>query len=227
MANRFMTLTSYNGQPTPMDAILRLKAYGMKIRFNTSAEGVIDWVDDTLLYGHIRFSMPQLRSMIHGAIASARQHLLKELMLLQVNDEGEVVPGTTALPAIYWDRLVDNPAEPKMGWSFMEDVRNAEATDVPRPPVWLEQRIQQERALRTAFIDIAATQEAIRMGQPAVWSADRVRQYRQAMRAFRQKLVVLVHMTGGLPPRASELLTIQYKNSANGESRGLFIENGL
>ncbi|PVI04179.1 hypothetical protein DM02DRAFT_519194, partial [Periconia macrospinosa] len=42
MTNRFMTLTSYNGQPTPIDAILRLKAYGIKIQFQTSAEGVID-----------------------------------------------------------------------------------------------------------------------------------------------------------------------------------------
>src|SRR5690242_2746291 len=50
MANRFMTLTSYNGEPTPMDSIQRLKAYGMKIRLTTSAEGVVDWVDDTLLY---------------------------------------------------------------------------------------------------------------------------------------------------------------------------------
>ncbi|PVI04178.1 hypothetical protein DM02DRAFT_693209, partial [Periconia macrospinosa] len=153
--------------------------------------------------------MPQLRSMIYGAITSARPQLIKELLLLQVNDEGKAVPGTTALPAIHWDRLVDNPAEAKMGWSFMEDARNTKATDVPRPPVWLEQRIQRERALRVAFINMAATWEAIRMDRPAV-------QYQQAMQAFRQKLVVLVHMTGGLLPRASELLTIQYKNSANG-----------
>ena len=58
MANRFMTLTSYGGEPTPMDSIQRLKAYGMKIRFTTNVEGVVDWVDNTLLYGDIWFSMP-------------------------------------------------------------------------------------------------------------------------------------------------------------------------
>lgn len=42
MANRFITLTSYGGEPTPVDAIQRLKAYGMKIRFTTNAEGVVD-----------------------------------------------------------------------------------------------------------------------------------------------------------------------------------------
>lgn len=227
MTNRFMTLTSYNGQPTPMDAILRLKAYGMKIRFNTSAEGVIDWVDDTLLYGHIRFSMPQLRSMIHGVIARARQHLMKTLLLLQVNDEGEVIPSTTALPLIYWDRLVDNPAEQKMGWSFMEDARNQEATDVPKPPLWLGQRVIEEKLLREAFIDAVATRDAMVVGGPAVWNADRVKQYRQDKDTFCQDLAVVTHGTYGFPARVSELLTISYKNSANGESRGVFIENGL
>jgi hypothetical protein len=53
MANRFMTLTEYGGKPTPMDTILRLRAFGFKIRFTTNAEGVIDWVGDTLLYSNI------------------------------------------------------------------------------------------------------------------------------------------------------------------------------
>jgi hypothetical protein len=43
MSNRFMTLEQYGGRPTPMDAILRLRAFGFKIRFTTNAEGVIDW----------------------------------------------------------------------------------------------------------------------------------------------------------------------------------------
>ncbi len=68
MSNRFMTLAAYGGQPTPMDTILRLRAFGFKIRFTTNAEGVIDWIGDTLLYGNIQFSMPQLRSMIHGMV---------------------------------------------------------------------------------------------------------------------------------------------------------------
>ena len=57
MANRFMTLTAYGGKPTPMDALLRQKAFGFKIRFTTNAEGVIDWIGDTLLYSNIQFSM--------------------------------------------------------------------------------------------------------------------------------------------------------------------------
>ena len=71
------------GRPTPMDAILRLRAFGFKIRYTTNAEGVVDWVGDTLLYGQIQFSMAQLRIMVHGMIASTRQDMLKQLLLLQ------------------------------------------------------------------------------------------------------------------------------------------------
>ena len=42
MANRFMTLTAYGGKPTPMDALLRQKAFGFKIQFTTNAKGVIN-----------------------------------------------------------------------------------------------------------------------------------------------------------------------------------------
>ncbi|OAK93354.1 hypothetical protein IQ06DRAFT_200927, partial [Phaeosphaeriaceae sp. SRC1lsM3a] len=226
MANRFMTLMEYNGKPTPMDSILRLRAFGFKIRFTTNAEGVIDWVGDTLLYGNIQFSMPQLRSMIHGMIASARQHILANLMLLQIDREGSVARDATACPTIDWGKLVDNAAEQQVGWSFMEDPRNKNATSVVDPKQWLAQRLQNEKAIRNQFINVEATRAALARGGGVVWAENRVQAYGQAMKGARQELAPLVHMTGGGPPRGSELVTVTYKNSANGDSRGTNIEDG-
>jgi hypothetical protein len=48
-----MTLIKYNSKPTPIDSILRLRAFGFKIQFTSNAEGVIDWVGNTLLYSNI------------------------------------------------------------------------------------------------------------------------------------------------------------------------------
>ena len=226
MANRFMTLIEYNGKPTPMDSILRLRAFGFKIRFTTNAEGVIDWIGDTLLYGNIQFNMPQLRSMIHGMIASARQHILANLMLLQIDSEGSVARDTTACPTIDWGKLVDNAAEQQVGWSFMEDPRNKHATSVEEPKQWLAQRLQNEKAIRNQFIDVEATRAALARGGGVVWAETRIQAYGQAMKGARQELAPLVHMTGGGPPRGSELVTVTYKNSANGDSRGTNIEDG-
>lgn len=47
------------------------------------------------------------------------------------------MPGTTPLPAIHWDRLADNAAEQKVGWSFMDDVRNKTAIEADKPQRWL------------------------------------------------------------------------------------------
>jgi superfamily II DNA helicase RecQ len=226
MANRFMTLIEYNGKPTPMDSILRLRAFGFKIRFTSNAEGVIDWVGDTLLYGNIQFSMPQLRSMIHGMLASARQHILANLMLLQVDSEGSIARNTTACPTIDWGKLVDNAAEQQVGWSFMEDPRNKNATSVGEPKQWLGQRLQDEKTIQSQFIDVEATRAALARGGGVVWIEGRVQAYGQAMKGARQELAPLVHMTGGGPPRGSELVTVKYKNSANGDSRGIGIEDG-
>jgi hypothetical protein len=77
--------------------------------------------------------MLQLRLMIHSMMASAWQQMLLDLMLLQVDGEGGIAPNMTACPAIYWDKLVDNAAEQKVRWSFIEDPRNKHATSVEEP----------------------------------------------------------------------------------------------
>ncbi len=43
MADRFMGLTSKGGRPSPMDFILRLRTYGIQIRYDTTEDGLVDW----------------------------------------------------------------------------------------------------------------------------------------------------------------------------------------
>ena len=82
---------------------------------------MIDQVGDMLLYGKIRFSMPQLRSMIHGLVETAQVALHWDLLLLEVDKASSRVVveeegGSRAiLPAINWQNMVDNPAEMKVG----------------------------------------------------------------------------------------------------------------
>ena len=126
MVQRFMS---------PMHSVLRLRAYGKAIRANTNADGVVDWHGDELLLGHVQFSMASLRAMIHGLLHSARAQLRRSVLLLDVDEEGEAVAGATAWPAIQWDRLVDNAAETRTGWSFVEDRRNRQ-----RSAAWMGRR---------------------------------------------------------------------------------------
>ena len=47
------------------------------------------------------------------------------------------------------------------------------------------------------------------------------------MDAFLKRLLLLIHMTGGQPPRGTELIGLQHSNSARGQHRGIFFEEGL
>lgn len=44
---------------------------------------------------------------------------------------------------------------------------------------------------------------------------------------FREKLLILMHLCGGQPARGPEILSIRHCNTPNGESRDIFVENGL
>jgi hypothetical protein len=226
MVQRFMTIIAYDGRPSPMDSILRLRAYGKAIRANTNADGVVDWHGDELLYGHVQISMASLRMMVHGLLHSARAALRRGVLLLETDDEGGVVEGSTALPAIGWDRLVDNAAETKAGWSFVEDPRNEAAFGGVDGKMWLARRVAGEERLRSQFIDNNGPQEE-GLDEGIRWKMDRVQEYGEAMRSFRAQLLVLMHISGGQPARGTEVVTVQYKNGADGDIRGLFVEDGL
>ncbi|KAF1923105.1 uncharacterized protein M421DRAFT_13137, partial [Didymella exigua CBS 183.55] len=223
MVTRFMTLTAFGGKPTPIDWVLRLRAYGKKIRGDTNAAGVVQWVEDTIMYGYVQYSMPQLRSMVHGLVDTTRMELRRDLLLLDVDELGQPADGATLLPAIEWDKVVDNPAELRAGWNFLQDPRNTfGGVD---GGTWLSRRIADEERLRRTFVDCEAS-DVSPGGRGIVWAAKRVQQYETALRLFREHLLVAMHMTGGQPARGTELVTVTYKNTPNGQSRGVFVEDG-
>lgn len=225
MVSRFMVLMEFGKSgPTPMDTILRLRAYGRTIHDTSNAAGVIDWHGDQLLYGKAMFSMDSLRAMIHSMVQEGRLQLRRRVLLLKTDDEGEIDAGVAqaGLPVIRWDKLVDNAAETQRGWYFVKDGRNKEAlgdgTDGAR---WMMQRVFQEERLQREF----SKDKTVEGFQ---WDVQRMAEYGQELGSFRKTLLALVHMTGGQPARGTELVTIRYKNEGGkGEARGVFIEEGL
>ena len=50
----------------------------------------------------------------------------------------------------------------------------------------------------------------------------------RAIRRFKERLFVLVHITRGALARGTEIVSIQYKNGVNGRgTRGVYIDGGL
>ncbi|KAJ1676996.1 hypothetical protein EV182_007093, partial [Spiromyces aspiralis] len=132
MVRQFMMIIAFNRQLSPMDLVLRLRAYGKAVQVNTNADGVVDWHGDELLIGRVQFGMASLRAMIHGLLHAARAQLRRAVLLLDVDED-------------------DNAVEMKAGWSFAEDPRNQEAFSSMDGKQWLADWVAGEEWLRREF----------------------------------------------------------------------------
>jgi hypothetical protein len=73
MMDRFMV----RGSHSPMQWMLDLRTYGLKIHYNTTPRGHVDWTDgDELLYKGLQFNMAQFRGMVHGLVTRAQASVI-------------------------------------------------------------------------------------------------------------------------------------------------------
>ena len=98
------------GTKSPVQWILDLRTYGLKIQFNTSTTGHVDWDGDCILYKSIQFTMDEFRRMVHGLIHDTRERLVREIMHIEIDEQ---------LPIIPWSRLRDDPHQRKVQWNFI------------------------------------------------------------------------------------------------------------
>jgi len=210
LVHAFMTMAHNGKDPKPMQWLYRSRSYGFKIRYTTTTEGKIQWIEDDVLYPKIRFNMSQFRGMIHGLVGEAREELFEKLMIVRVGADQEV--DMKQVPPIHWDRIVDQPSETRVGWSFLDDERNQFAAC---KQWWLYERMYKEEELREQLMDAGKLKR------------EAVAAYERHVERFQELLWVLMHLCGGQPARAPELLGMRWKNTAYGGARNIFIEEGL
>ncbi|KAK5279582.1 hypothetical protein LTR40_007588 [Exophiala xenobiotica] len=211
LVRSFMTMAHDGKDPKPMQWLYRSRSYGFKIRYTTTAHGKIQWIRDDILYPKIRFSMSQFRGMVHGLVVEAQEELFEKLMMVRMGANREV--DMRQVPPIDWDRIVDQPSETRVGWSFLDDERN-------QFPVckqwWLYERMYHEEGLRGQFLDPSGS-----LKRTAVAG------YQRHVERFQELLWICMHFCGGQPARAPELLGMRWKNTVYGGVRNVFIEEGL
>jgi superfamily II DNA helicase RecQ len=194
------------GSGSPIQWILDLRTYGLKIHYNTTAIGHVNWKDKyTLEYKSLRFSMNQFRSMVHELVTATRQSLLEDVLFINNRDE---------IPDVPWHALHDDPANGEVGWNFIRDQRSRLPSNGRD---WLYQRIYSQAALRERFVraDVAGGVEK-----------ERMRDWMRQVARFRGLLLILMHITGGQPARGTEMLSLRHRNTTQGGHRNLFIEDG-
>lgn len=152
--------------------------------------------------------MAQFRSMVHGLVTESRRLLVEDLLLFNGRHAHKV-------PEIPWQSLRDNPTDERPGWNFLQDHRTRLPVD---GQMWLFNRVGQEPAVRSRFLKPGTESGVNRQG---------IELYMARVAEFREKLLVLMHITSGQPARGPEILSIQHSNTVRGGHRNVFIENGM
>ncbi|KAF9882574.1 hypothetical protein FE257_006756 [Aspergillus nanangensis] len=214
MRERFLMF----GVRAPFGWITRLRAYGKKVQNCTTGMGYIYWNDDdqTLSYKELQLSMSGLRRFVAKQVELA-QAQLEGLFLLH---EEEVREKT--IPRLTLHELRDDPTNNQRGWNFLKDPRTRAALPTTGER-WLLDRVLETSWLRDEFLELR------RIGQDdhVLWREGRVTSYQQDIDHFLERLLLLIHITGGQPGRATELLSLCHSNTKHGRHRSIFIEHGL
>jgi RecQ family ATP-dependent DNA helicase len=204
MMDKFMV----RGTHGPMQWMLDLRTYGLKIHYNSTTIGKVDWIEDEILYKDIKMSMPQFRSMVHGLVHETKRLLIEDLLFAPGKDKAKI-------PKIPWQSISDNPINQMTGWNFLDDNR----TQWPvKGEEWLYERVQRKDNINHRFA---------RSNTNSGMNFEGMKNYLRYFVEFREKLLVLMHITAGAPARAPEILSIRHSNTTEGEHRNIFIEDGL
>lgn len=121
------------------------------------------------------------------------------------------------VPSVSLQNLADNLNSSEAGFSFVRLARNREVLRLDGGRWLLDQIAALPRLRQKFFTD--------RTSNTLVVSA--VNQYMHDVHRFRTNLAVLCHITSGQPARATELLSIRFRNSYEGEQRGVYLDGGL
>jgi hypothetical protein len=207
MQERFMV---YNTR-SPMNWIQKLRTYGKKIRDTTTGLGHIIWSDDgeELGYKGLELSMRGLRDFVSQQVKMVEAQLHG---LLYAHGDKDAA---ASLPSLNLDDLKDNPAVSTPGWSFLRDPRN---TALQGYDHWLLYRTVETDQLQKEFFTEL---------ESLTWRRPAAERYLEEVDAFLERLLLIAHIVSGQPARGSELVSLQYCNTADSLRRNIFAENGL
>ncbi|KAK7986869.1 Bloom syndrome protein-like protein [Apiospora saccharicola] len=201
---RYFTVVSAESQPSPIDFIFEARAYGIAIASGTASSADIQWEGQKVMYGKVSFTMPQFIQFVQNLTSELRRTMLSLLFIEDGSD----------LPSVPLTGLQDDLTDFRPEYSFLVDPRNICFTSCTGPD-WLVQRITRQKSLCTAWFN----GETI---QPRV-----LEEYADLVDRFRTTLLLLMHIAGGQPARATEILSIRHRNTSYGGCRNIFISKGL
>ncbi|EDN11442.1 predicted protein [Histoplasma mississippiense (nom. inval.)] len=139
----FMEAFMVRGTHSPMQWMLDLRTYGLKVHYSNTTPGHVGWMGgDELLYKDMHFTMGDFRGFTHGLVGATRR-ILREELLFENELNGQQPP------AIPWSTMRDDPTQGGTGWNFLKDSRTRWPVDGAQ---WLMQQMRIQPGMQRRFI---------------------------------------------------------------------------
>lgn len=186
---------------TPFCEILSQLAFGLKLGRWEGGDGTVIWESDEILtYLGERIKISRLKRLVRGLIKTARL-LLNDLLL---------DPSGKALDDVDLDSLKDDLNKREQGHNFIHDQRNKHILGGAER---ITRRLQRYDVLKKSdTID-------------ELLNDPQMKGYILKLEVFIEHLLLLIYLTGGQPPRGTDLSLIQYVNSSY-RRRNAFVTGG-
>ena len=189
----------------PMGEMLSLLAYAMaKAKAGTNQPSIVWESEETMYFKGEPVSKAGFRSLAQSLLDKTKDCLHRHLLL----------NGTIDASDIDLISIKDGITGQAAGFSFLNDKRNL-ALDIHQT-----QLLRSIVSLNEVGLYLYTT-----VDEKYFWRPDAVAAYLQHMQHFLNLLAVLVHITGGLPLRGTELLTMRYANGPTA-IRNVYVQGG-
>jgi len=97
---------------------LNLRSYGLNIAQNTTKESLIKWLNETILYDRISFSIFNFRAFIHDLLSSTQAILFEDVLFQSKNS---TIESTILISEILWSRIFDNSLNSTSFFNFLQN----------------------------------------------------------------------------------------------------------
>ena len=198
-----------NDRDTPLAELNMIRLYGQKIARTSLPPFMVSWSRDqqTVAYRDKMLHLGRWRAHNQGLLRRARTLLDKELLL-----------GFEDAPRVLAHQLQDVMTESRPGYHFVNDPRNG----LSEQQGWLWQRLSGslKHLERFARVTNVPGERKPRLQ----WKESVVQQYQRHVVHFTEAMLLLVHLTAGLPARAPELVRTSYRNTEN--ARNVMVQDG-
>lgn len=193
---------------------LDLRSYGLNIAQNTTKESLIEWSNETILYGRISFSIFNFRAFIHDLLSSTQAILFEDVLFQSKNS---TIESTISISEILWSRIFDNSLDSTSFFNFLQN--SWTNLEVKNSKNWLIWKIASRSNLASRF--------RVSKKKTFTWNSRKLEKWLTSLSIFLEKLLVLIHLEDEQSARALKLLSIRSSNSIEIGLRNLYVENNL